>query len=269
MIASSRHASAIRPLSEEVHLWKAFLAVERSQLTAFERSLSHDERARAARFCFKEHHDLFVAARGILRTILSVYLDEDPARLRFRYGVHGKPALEPSTRREADLRFNLSHSAGLLLVAVSARKEVGVDLEHIQPALVNERIVEEVFSEQEQACLYAATAALRPHMFFEGWTRKEAYLKALGVGLSVPLNRVEVLPALGRVLPVCFQADEMDGPHWYMHPLAVKEGYSACLVVEGEQCTIESFDFSAEVVTSGKPLKASLHGAVCEAEPRG
>ena len=269
MVAPRRHASAIRPLSEEVHLWKAVLAVEPFQLTAFERTLSHDERARAARFCFKEHHDGFVAARGILRTILSRYLDEDPARLRFRYGVHGKPALEPSETRDADLRFNLSHSAGLLVVAVSARRDVGVDLEQIQPALVNERMVEEVFSEQEQACLYAAPAALRPHMFFEGWTRKEAYLKARGVGLSVPLNRVKVLPALAGVLPIRFQADEVDGPCWYMHPLAVEAGYSACLVVEGGECGIVPFDFSAEVVTRGMPSKASLHGAVCEAEPRG
>lgn len=228
-------------LAEEVHLWKASLDVEPFELSTFEKTLSDDERARAARFCLQKHKGYFVAARGILRTILSCYLKEDPDQLQFKYGRYGKPALNQTGSPGADICFNLSHSAGLLLVVVSAGRELGIDLEQIQPALVSEEMVKEVFPEHEQAMFYALNAALQPKMFFEQWVRKEAYLKARGIGLSVPLNQLKISSTSGEG-SLCLEGDEAKESDWTIHPLDVSGEYSACLVVKGNGWQLKYFE---------------------------
>lgn len=224
-----------------MHLWTATLDVAPTRLDTFQHHLSEDERARVDRFHFRKHRDSFVAARGILREILSGYTHEDPARLRFRYGRYGKPMLIASSTRGTDIRFNLTHSGSLLLIAIAMGRELGVDLEQIQPTIVNDRLIKEVFSEQEQVVFYSVTKSMQVPLFFDWWTRKEAYLKARGVGLSIPLTHVRVFPTLDVGVSTSGCGINTNRPRWSINPLNVKLGYSACLVVEGTGWELKSF----------------------------
>lgn len=243
-MASYRNPARWKKCSEnEVHLWKAILDVGAVQLSAFERTLSSEELARAARFLSQIHRDHFVASRGILRSILAHYLDKNPYELLFQYGRYGKPALEQTASEGTDIRFNVAHSAGLLLIVVSVGRELGVDLEKIQPAFLNKEIVEEVFSKEEQADYHTVREPMRVKRFFDAWTRKEAFLKALGVGLSVPLCRIEVLKETNVCLIRIKSDKETRKSNWTIFPLEINHGYSACLVVEGHGWKLKCFDF--------------------------
>jgi 4'-phosphopantetheinyl transferase len=169
-------------------------AAERERLWA---TLAPDERARASRFRFPVHRDRFVVARGVLRQILGDVVDADPSRLMFEYGRHGKPSLGGAFAG-ADLRFNVAHSETLAVYAISHGLEVGVDVEWLHPLPDAELLAERFFSAREQDALRSLPAAQRLAAFFACWTRKEAFLKATGEGLSRSLDSFDVAvdPAL-------------------------------------------------------------------------
>ena len=168
-----------------MHVWRASLNLPASQIERLGQTLSTDEWSRANRFAFQKDRDHFVAARGILRAILGHYLDEAPNRLRFSYNPFGRPALagEPE-----GLRFNVSHSHGRALIAVTGGRSVGVDVERIRPDVTYEQLARRFFSPREVAALLALPENLRRKAFFTCWTCKEAYVKARGEGLSIPLQ---------------------------------------------------------------------------------
>jgi 4'-phosphopantetheinyl transferase len=231
----------------EVHVWLARLDGPPGDMTRKEALLSPDERARAARFHFEKDRDHFVSGRGILRSILGLYLAVDPAGLHFSCNEFGKPALASSS---TSLRFNLSHSHGLALYAITRDREVGIDLEFIRPDFATEPIAEKFFASSEVAKLRSFAPDLVPRAFFECWTRKEAYIKARGDGLSRRLNSFSV--AFGRgERPAIRHAD--DDPHastrWSVHELPTPEGYAAALVVEGQDARVHCWrgqvEFSA------------------------
>src|SRR5262249_29846251 len=143
------------------------------------------------RFHFVRDQERFVACRGTVRTILAQYLARDPRRLAFIYGANGKPAL---TGNEAPCRlhFNVAHSDGLALLAVGRGREIGVVLERIRPEVATEAIARHYFSARDIEALRALPPRLRVKAFFHAWTRKEAYLKATGAGLSLPLDCFDV-----------------------------------------------------------------------------
>ena len=202
------------PLSHgEAHVWRIRLAPCPVDL------LSEDERARALRFHFPLHRHRFVAARSALRRILAAYLDLPPAELRFHYSPHGKPYLEHHW-----LRFNLAHSEDLALCAVARAREIGVDIERIRPRPTQERIPERFFSPSEAAQL----RALPPEAFFHYWTAKEAYLKARGEGLAIPLDS--------------FDVTTLDDPRWTRASLLLDPAYAAALVVESPLTQLEIRD---------------------------
>lgn len=155
------------------------------------RVLSADERERAARFHFLKDREHFIAARGLLRLLLSRYLDLPPQQLSFSYSPYGKPALA-GERDCTSLRFNVSHSHGVALYAFTLEREVGVDVEYIRQDVVGESIAEHFFSAQEVTSLRALPAGVQPQAFFNCWTRKEAFIKARGEGLSFPLDQFDV-----------------------------------------------------------------------------
>lgn len=148
--------------------------------------LSEDERARADRFVFAKHRRRFIHGRGRLRQILASYLDVAPQMLAFEASAYGKPSLAGAP----GLHFNLSHSEDLGALGVSTDVELGVDIEWIRP--LKEDIANRYFAPRECDALQALPAALQPRAFFECWTRKEAYIKASGEGLSLPLDSFEV-----------------------------------------------------------------------------
>lgn len=177
-----------------VALWRWRLDVPAEQERAFRQILSPDERHKADRFATSRLRTRSVAARGGLRLALGRLLDVDPAALRFFYGLHGKPMLaEP----DSSLQFNLSHAGGLAVLATSAGQAVGIDIERLG-ALPAELL--DQLAPGEQARLAGVPAADRACAFFACWTRKEAFVKAVGLGLTMPFRGFDVLSDPGRVL---------------------------------------------------------------------
>lgn len=214
--------------ASDVHLWRASLGCDASLLSRLENTLSPDEMARADRFVFSMDRNHFVAARGILRELLGAYLMRPPAELRFRYGNHGKPALDANAT-DSDLQFNLSHSGGVAIYAFSLGRRLGVDVEQIRPHLAGEDIARRYFGAREVAELLALPTHMRPEGFFLCWTRKEAYVKAHGAGLSLPLDSFTVSLTPGRVA----QLHAEDGDQWLVRSLEPTPGFVAAVVAEG------------------------------------
>lgn len=148
--------SHLRLSADEIHVWRFFLNVSNPILDSLGHALSSDENSRANRFRFEIDRDRFIASRGCLRTILSIYLGSAPSEIRFSYGVQGKPSLnQPST---AKLHFNLAHSGDLSLYAVTLERQIGVDLEEIKPGFATAEIAESFFSASEIARLRSLDA---------------------------------------------------------------------------------------------------------------
>jgi len=200
--------------------------------------LSLDELSRAGKFYFQNDQDHYIMARGLLRAILGKYLQMKPDEIQFCYGPFGKPALEDNHRKM--LRFNVSHSHGLALYAVTRERKIGVDLEYIRSDISVQDIAEQFFSQREVAALHAVPENDRPRAFFAAWTRKEAYLKAEGRGLSGDLKQLEVVPALGcpSEFPEINGSNQEDSP-WLLMDLAVLPESAAALVVEGHDLQLK------------------------------
>jgi 4'-phosphopantetheinyl transferase len=202
---------------DDVHVWHARLGQTPSRIESYYDTLAADERARAARFYFEKDRTHFIAARGVLRAILGCYLSRAPQYLQFCYGPHGKPALAD----EPYIRFNVSHSHGVALYAVTRDREVGIDIEHIRSDLAITEIAERYFSPPEAALLRALPTELQRQEFFRCWTRKEAYVKARGEGLSLPLDQFDL-------------SQTFEGPDgWSLQDLAPAPGFVAALAVAG------------------------------------
>ena len=235
----SRPPEKLRLLRDRVHIWRASLEMRPSELERLRGTLDSGEAARAARLVFEKDRQHFVAARGILRNILGRYLEREPAELQFSSNSSGKPALAPGSGLD-ELRFNLSHSHGLALYAISWNREVGIDIELIQPQLAEERIAERFFSPREVAALRALPRELQAEGFFNCWTRKEAYIKARGQGLGIPLASFDVSLAPGEPPTLLSVRDSMeDGTRWSLQAFEAAPGFPAAVAAEGESRQLE------------------------------
>lgn len=218
-----------------VQVWLSELdqpAIVRRRL---EQTLSPAERTRVQRYRLERDRQHAQVSRGLLRTILASYLECAPASLCFVSGPHGKPALAAS-REGSTLRFNVSHSQGLALYAISVGREVGVDIEYMRPLADVEQIARHCFSAHEWACLQDLPEELKQQAFYRCWTRKEAYSKATGEGLSKPLGHFDVslLPdEPARLLRV--QGEAAATSQWSLQDLPTPTGYAAALAVEGQE----------------------------------
>jgi 4'-phosphopantetheinyl transferase len=218
-------------LDGEVHLWRASLDREREQVEELHALLSPDERARAARFHFARDRDRYVVGRGLLRRLLAGYLGIEPGAVRFRYGAHDKPELAAPGPA-----FNVSHSGPVGLFAFVNLGEIGVDVELDREQPDHEQIAERFFSPAEREALRALPAEQRARGFLSCWTRKEAFIKARGDGLSLALDSFDVTldpdapPALLRT------AWSQDEPRrWRLLDLTDRaRGYVASLAVHAE-----------------------------------
>lgn len=186
------------PAPGEVEVWTVPLDADPAAVAALAAVLSPDEAARAARFHFERHRRRFAVGRGALRTLLGRYLGIDPRAVAFAYGEKGKPALATPPGETPPLRFNLSNSDELALVAFSRDAELGADLERLRPMPDGLDIAERFFSAPERRVLAAQPPAERDLAFFRCWTRKEAYLKAVGEGITVRLDAFDVTLAAGE-----------------------------------------------------------------------
>ena len=234
----------------EVHVWRASLEQPPMLRHRLLETLSADERERAGRFHFAKDRDHFVVARSVLRVVLGGYLGRDPAGLRFRYGPRGKPALADPCGA-APLCFNVSHSHGLALVAATRSRAIGVDVERIRTEL-NVEGVERLFSPCERAALRALAGDEHCRAFFACWTRKEAYLKARGEGLFLPLGgfAVSVLPGAPAALLAC-DGDAGERERWSLSELAPDPAYAAALAVEGRGWRLRCWQWAVDEAGAG------------------
>jgi 4'-phosphopantetheinyl transferase len=217
---------------DEVHVWRAALPVSGAAQERFERSLSQDERARASRFHFPRDQERFITTRGLLRAILGGYAGLEPAELTFDYSSFGKPSLAPAHGGHG-LRFNLSHSGGLALLGITRGREIGIDVERFRPDLATDKIARSFFSPREVSELLALPADARPAAFFACWTRKEAFVKARGEGLSFPLDQFDVSLAPGEPAALlATHGDPQEAQRWTLMELDAGPGYAAALAVE-------------------------------------
>ncbi|HSK64424.1 MAG TPA: 4'-phosphopantetheinyl transferase superfamily protein [Pyrinomonadaceae bacterium] len=210
-------------------MWRTRLEQPPERVDAFLHTLDDEERARAGRFHFDKHRRHFVVGRGVLRLLLSRYLETRPEDVRFHYGSHGKPLLDGEHRANS-LRFNASHSGDLALYAFVQDYEVGVDVEYIKQDFSTEEIAERFFSSHEIETITSLEKPDRPAAFFRLWTRKEAYIKAIGTGLSHPLNTFDVTAPI---------------PGWSIFDLDVGSDYSAALAVDGLVHGLNGFDLKS------------------------
>ena len=211
-------AGPIRPqlAPGEIHLWRAALD-NPIRLAGAEAVLSPDEVLRAGRFAFGADRDRFIAAHGALRMVLGLYLSADPQSLEFRIGPTGKPAL---VQTFTDLRFNLSHSGDLALIAITRGREVGVDVERVHDDIEIDPIVEHYFEPGEAWALRTALPQERVGRFFDLWTRKEACVKAEGgsLGTMARTDRFGVrnlCPARGYAGAVASEGDDWQLACWH------------------------------------------------------
>jgi 4'-phosphopantetheinyl transferase len=204
--------------------------------------LSDEERARAARFITADLTDRFVVAHGQLRRLLGELLGQAPAALTFTAGAHGKPALGDAAR-DAGLHFNLSHSADRGFIGWAWGRHIGVDLERWRDMRDEAALVRRFFSPTEIAAYERLPEVERHAGFFGCWTRKEAYVKAVGRGLSLPLGSFDVTLGPGveaRLLRPSAVQD--DGRQWALGAPEGPTGWSLAVVLEGEACHIQPED---------------------------
>jgi 4'-phosphopantetheinyl transferase len=229
--------------NNEVHVWRASLDDPAPQVDTLLDSLAADEQTRAGRFYFQRDREHFITAHAVLRAILGLYLNRAPNRLSFCYSSFGKPALAGESGGDA-INFNMSHSHGMAVYAVARDREVGIDLEFIRRDLKAEQIAERVFSRQEAATLRGLPTDLRKYAFFLCWTRKEAYIKARGEGLSQPLDQFDVslIPGEPAAL-LSTRPDSGEALRWSLQELALASDYVAALAAEGRGWSLSSWQW--------------------------
>jgi 4'-phosphopantetheinyl transferase len=234
---------------ETVHVWHARLDQFADQASRMRHLLSADERDRAERFHFPQDREHFIVARALLRIVLSRYLDTPPHQLSFSYSSYGKPALAGESERDS-LRFNVSHSRGIALYAITRGREVGVDVEFVRQDVVGESIAEHFFSAQEVASLRALPTELQAQAFFNCWTRKEAFIKAKGQGLSFPLDQFDVslVPQEPAAL-LSIRNNPLEASRWSLQALPVGESHVAALAVEGHYWRLECWTLPSQFCT--------------------
>jgi 4'-phosphopantetheinyl transferase len=231
----------------EVHVWRASLVRADSQFAALTHLLSSEEHDRAGKFHFEADRKRCVLARGLLRLLLGRCLGQRPEQVQFQYNEFGKPILAGGLH--PSVQFNVSHSGDLVLVALTRDRAVGVDVEYMRMDMAMEEIAARFFSAAECSALATVTPALRSAVFFACWTRKEAYLKARGDGLSLPLAAFDVslLPS-DEVRLLATRHDSTDVHRWTLRSLEAGDGYQAALAVECGDWKLKCWDWQAASV---------------------
>lgn len=214
---------------QEVHVWQVDLDLSPAYIDLLTASLSPDERDRADRFRFAQDRSRFIAARGQLRAVLGRYLMRPPEEVRLSYSEYGKPRLE----NDASLYFNISHSQSLALFAFTQCGAVGVDVERIRYDASLDQVARTVFAPGEIETLHAAASEERAFLFFRYWTGKEACVKAVGAGLSLPLTGFQICLESDRVEWLHSPDARPEGFPDRIQALAPAPGYAAALAVAG------------------------------------
>jgi 4'-phosphopantetheinyl transferase len=236
----------------ELHVWRATLDVSPAVNRRLESTLNADEKLRAEQFLVPQARERFVAARGILRQLLATYLEIEPEKVEFVYGPQGKPML--SSVHNSKVCFSVSHSREMGLFTFASDGEVGVDIEQVKPDFKGMEIASHFFSSEEIAALAKLPPELGVEAFFACWTRKEAYVKARGQGLSIPLRSFTVSFADSKQLLL----DET-GAAWSCCALEPAPGFAGAVVAAGENWSLQCWEWAGGVESLDRPpAKASV-----------
>jgi 4'-phosphopantetheinyl transferase len=222
---------------DEVHVWAACLEQPVATVHALQSLLSVQELNRADRFHSERDRRRYVVSHGILRRVLANYRQADPRALRFTIGKNGKPALADESGPTA-LRFNLSHTEDLALIAVTLGHEIGVDVERVRPISELESIVDSYFTARERDTLRTMDNTNRRDAFYRCWTRKESYAKAIGGEIAVALSGFDAMLSAPADLPAGGPA-RVSG--WNLHELRPADGYVGAVAIDGPVSRIASW----------------------------
>lgn len=237
--------AALELAREEVHVWSIALTQAEEVYQRFLTGLSPDEQRRAAQFKFEKLQKRFIAARGALRDILSRYTGLAAEKIIFEYETYGKPKLA-ATLNSNNISFNLSHTEDLALCAVCHDRAVGVDVEFVRPMDDAEAIAQRFFSRVESERFCALPAAQKPEAFFNCWTRKEAFIKALGEGLSHPLDQFEVSFSEGEPAALLrTRPDPREATKWSLQALQPAPNFVGALAVAGNDFSLKCWQWTA------------------------
>jgi 4'-phosphopantetheinyl transferase len=229
-------------VGDEIHVWRAILDREEDFRNRLAATLSPDEKARAERFHFERDRNHYIVARGTLRELLAKYLGRAPGELAFSYGDQGKPSLAEETAA-GGLCFNVSHSHGLVVYAIARGRNLGIDVELVHAESASEEIARRYFSDAEVNELLSLPPAARAEGFFNCWTRKEAYLKARGFGLQIPLDSFSVSLIPGRAAALLSGVE----PGWHLSIFCPAQDYVAAVVYDGDSSVIQHFSVDSDL----------------------
>jgi len=225
----------------EVHLWAARLDQPEEMLRQFEGLLSEDESRRAQRFRFGSLRNHYIAGRGTLRMVLARYLRAEATAFSLTYQARGKPQLAPPWNA-CGVEFNVSHTHELAVYAFTRGREIGIDVECVRPMPNAEELLERFFSPLEVQQWRQMPAERQLSAFFQGWTRKESWLKAVGSGLSFPLNQFCVtLDDPARVLSI--RGDAHEAAQWWLESCPPSDGYVATVAMRGQATAVRKWRF--------------------------
>ena len=221
----------------QIHIWHIPLCQPQPVVMRLRQLLTADEQQRADKFYLRRDTDHYIVGRGALRSILANYVGLPAAAISIEYGQYGKPVLT-----NQPIKFNLSHSGDIALLGISKQYEIGVDIEFMRDIRDAEAIVERFFSFNERATFQRTPYAQRRSVFYNGWTRKEAFIKAIGRGLSYPLDAFDVSigedesPALLRIADPTMSASQ-----WCLRSFEPEQGYKAAIVSAGNRVSDYQF----------------------------
>ena len=229
--------------SNEVHVWRLYQEKTNSQIETLQGILSPDELARSEKFHFEKDRKKFILTRGILRKLLGSYLGKNPQQIRFNYTSFGKPFLAIDSENN-NLSFNLSHSGELVLYAITRNQKIGIDIEQIRDHTDVMAIAKRFFSPAEIGEMEKANEKNCTELFFRYWTRKEAFVKALGKGVSFPMERLDV-SLLNKFSPIIKStAENNETACLNVQDLLPGDGYLAAIATEVNDADISCWQFS-------------------------
>ena len=224
----------------QIAIWSADFATQAFAIDICYALLNKQEQAQAARFKFTHLSQYYIQAHGLLRFLLATYLNENPAQLVFAKAAQGKPYLVDYPQ----VQFNISHSDSQLLIAVGKYAPLGVDIELIKPRKTLADLVLRCFAPCEQSYWQALPQEIQTKVFYQFWTRKEAFVKATGLGIALGLQHCVVNPIKPHYfLTVPAQCGKADA--WYCTDLAINNDYSAALVTRSQRLQVVYHDLSA------------------------
>ncbi len=239
------HAAPLAP--NEAHVWTSFLAKD-AEIQAFEKLLTADEAARANRFLFPEDRRRYIVSQGTLRLLLAHYLNIPPLAIAFARTEYGKPYIHSDQQDMSNpVYFNVSHSREIILHAFARQESMGIDVEYERDVTDIFAVAKRYFTPSEYEQIYKAGKAEQRNVFFRLWCHKEAFIKAVGLGLSLPLNQFEIdLSAkpgarLRILAPAAWAAGD-----WNIEELSITEHYRAALAMNAKPVAIKRFTFNPQ-----------------------